>query len=225
MAVHIPLSPEAQIEASVLMMASNNILSPANGAPIAVPSQDIVLGCYYLTKAKTGARGEGRAFATTDDVLLALEAGEVETLTPIRLRFTGELLDLSSARDDQDVLRTDVQEVSGKIISTTVGRVIFNDSLPAGIPFVNGLLKKKGLQLLVQFCYLRHGLERTVEMLDGLKNLGFTYATKSGLSIGIDDLIIPDEKRISSPGRATRSSASSRSTWRARSPTASATTR
>jgi DNA-directed RNA polymerase subunit beta' len=195
MAVHIPLSPEAQIEASVLMMASNNILSPANGAPIAVPSQDIVLGCYYLTKAKTGARGEGRAFATTDDVLLALEAGEVETLTPIRLRFTGELLDLSSARDDQDVLRTDVQEVRGKIISTTVGRVIFNDSLPAGIPFVNGLLKKKGLQLLVQFCYLRHGLERTVEMLDGLKNLGFTYATKSGLSIGIDDLIIPDEKK------------------------------
>jgi DNA-directed RNA polymerase subunit beta' len=195
MAVHIPLSPEAQIEASVLMMASNNILSPANGAPIAVPSQDIVLGCYYLTKAKTGARGEGRAFATADDVLLALEAGEVETLTPIRLRFSGELLDLSSARDDQDVLRTDVQEVSGKIISTTVGRVIFNDSLPAGIPFVNGLLKKKGLQLLVQFCYLRHGLERTVEMLDGLKNLGFTYATRSGLSIGIDDLIIPDEKK------------------------------
>jgi DNA-directed RNA polymerase subunit beta' len=93
------------------------------------------------------------------------------------------------------VLRTDVQEVRGKIISTTVGRVIFNDSLPAGIPFVNGLLKKKGLQLLVQFCYLRHGLERTVEMLDGLKNLGFTYATKSGLSIGIDDLIIPDEKK------------------------------
>jgi DNA-directed RNA polymerase subunit beta' len=196
MAVHIPLSPEAQIEASVLMMASNNILSPANGAPIAVPSQDIVLGCYYLTKAKPGARGEGRAFATVDDVLLALEAGEVETLSPIRLRFTGELLDLSASRDDQDVLRTEVQSVTAKIISTTVGRVIFNDALPSGIPFVNGLLKKKGLQMLVQFCYLRHGLERTVEMLDGLKNLGFTYATKSGLSIGIDDLIIPEEKKM-----------------------------
>ena len=90
MAVHIPLSPEAQIEASVLMMSSNNMLSPANGAPIAVPSQDIVLGCYYLTKAKTGAKGEGRAFGNTDDVLLALEAGELETLTPIRLRFTGD---------------------------------------------------------------------------------------------------------------------------------------
>ena len=91
MAVHIPLSPEAQIEASVLMMSSNNILSPANGAPIAVPSQDIVLGCYYLTKAKIGAKGEGRAFGNVDDVMLALEAGEVETLTPIRLRYTGEL--------------------------------------------------------------------------------------------------------------------------------------
>ncbi|HEX7085576.1 MAG TPA: DNA-directed RNA polymerase subunit beta' [Vicinamibacterales bacterium] len=195
MAVHIPLSPEAQIEASVLMMSSNNILSPANGAPIAVPSQDIVLGCYYLTKAKPNAKGEGRAFASTDEVLLALEAGEVETLTPIRLRFTGELLDLAAARDDQDVLRADVQQVQGKIISTTVGRVIFNDALPKGIPFVNGLLKKKGLQMLVQFCYLRHGLERTVEMLDSLKTLGFTYATRSGLSIGIDDLIIPEEKK------------------------------
>ena len=151
MAVHIPLSPEAQIEASVLMMSSNNILSPANGAPIAVPSQDIVLGCYYLTKSKTGAKGEGRAFASVDDVLLALEAGEVETLTPIRLRFTGELMDLSASRDDQDVLRTDVQAVSSKIISTTVGRVIFNDALPADLPYVNGLLKKKGLQMLVQY--------------------------------------------------------------------------
>jgi DNA-directed RNA polymerase subunit beta' len=195
MAVHIPLSPEAQIEASVLMMSSNNILSPANGAPIAVPSQDIVLGCYYLTKAKAGAKGEGRAFACVEDVLLALEAGEVETLTPIRLRFTGELLDLTASRDDQDVLRTDVQSVTGKIITTTVGRVIFNDALPEGLPYVNGLLKKKGLQMLVQFCYLRHGLQRTVEMLDSLKNLGFTYATRSGLSIGIDDLVIPDEKR------------------------------
>src|SRR4249920_2392877 len=109
MAVHIPLSPEAQIEASVLMMSSNNILSPANGAPIAVPSQDVVLGCYYLTKSKVGAKGEGRAFAHPDDVLLALESGEVETLTPIRLRFTGELMDLAAARDDQDVIRAEIR--------------------------------------------------------------------------------------------------------------------
>src|SRR5439155_930043 len=104
MAVHIPLSPEAQIEASVLMLSSNNILSPAHGAPIAIPSQDIVLGCYYLTKAKSGAKGEGRAFGNPDDVMLALEAGELETLSPIRLRFTGELQDLTAARDDQDVI-------------------------------------------------------------------------------------------------------------------------
>ena len=95
MAVHIPLSPEAQIEASVLMLSSNNILSPAHGAPIAIPSQDIVLGCYYLTKAKSGAKGEGRAFGNPDDVMLAVEAGELETLSPIRLRYTGDLQDLT----------------------------------------------------------------------------------------------------------------------------------
>ncbi|HET6959980.1 MAG TPA: DNA-directed RNA polymerase subunit beta', partial [Vicinamibacterales bacterium] len=194
MAVHIPLSPEAQIEASVLMLSSNNILSPAHGAPIAIPSQDIVLGCYYLTKAKSGAKGEGRAFGNPDDVMLALEAGEVETLSPIRLRYSGDLQDLTAARDDQDVLRTEVQRVQNKIINTTVGRVILNQQIPAEMPYVNGLLKKKGLQQLVQSCYLRFGLEKTVEMLDSLKNLGFTYATRSGLSIGIDDLIIPQQK-------------------------------
>jgi DNA-directed RNA polymerase subunit beta' len=194
MAVHIPLAPEAQIEASVLMMSSNNILSPASGAPIAVPSQDIVLGCYYLTKARAGAKGEGRVFGNEDDVLLALEAGEVETLTPIRLRISGQLLDLTVARDDQAVLQAEVQEVERKIINTTVGRVIFNTSLPAIMPFVNGLLKKKGLQQVVQYCHLHFGLERTVEMLDSLKHVGFTYATRSGLSIGIDDLVIPSEK-------------------------------
>ncbi|HEV8316359.1 MAG TPA: DNA-directed RNA polymerase subunit beta', partial [Vicinamibacterales bacterium] len=194
MAVHIPLSPEAQIEASVLMLSSNNILSPAHGSPIAIPSQDIVLGIYYLTKAKSGAKGEGRAFGNPDDVMLALEAGELETLSPIRLRYTGDLQDLTAARDDQDVLRTEVQNVQNKIINTTVGRVILNQSIPVEMPFVNGLLKKKGLQQLVQSCYLKFGLEKTVDMLDSLKNLGFAYATKSGLSIGIDDLIIPKEK-------------------------------
>ncbi len=195
MAVHIPLSPEAQIEASVLMMSSNNVLSPANGAPIAVPSQDIVLGCYYLTKSKAGAKGEGRAFGNPEDVVLALEAGELETLTPIRLRYTGSLLDLTTSRDDQDVLHTDAHDVQNKIINTTVGRVLLNEQLPSGFPFINGLLKKKGLQQLVQKTYLDFGLERTVDMLDALKNLGFTYATRSGLSIGIDDLVIPGNKQ------------------------------
>jgi len=194
MAVHIPISPEAQIEASVLMMSSNNVLSPSNGAPITVPSQDIVLGCYYLTKAKVGSKGEGLAFGNYDDVQLALEAGELDTLAPIRLRYTGLLQDLTTARDDQDVLHTEVQEVTKKIVNTTVGRVILNAALPAAMPFVNGLLKKKGLQQLVQKCYLDNGLETTVSMLDALKNLGFTYATRSGLSIGIDDLVIPSNK-------------------------------
>ena len=153
-----------------------------------------------LTKAKIGAKGEGRVFGDGDDVILALEAGELETLSPIRLRLSGELLDMTGARDDQDLLHTEVQQIDRKIVSTTVGRVIFNDALPDALPFVNGLLKKKGLQQLVQYCYLRFGLEMTVDMLDGIKNLGFLAATQSGLSIGIDDLIIPAETRRSRYG-------------------------
>jgi DNA-directed RNA polymerase subunit beta' len=194
MAVHVPLSPEAQIEANVLMLSSNNIMSPANGAPIAVPSQDIVLGCYYLTKEKKGTKGEGRAFATMNDVIIALEHQEVETLSPIRLMYTGELIDLTTVYDDQDVIHTEVQHVKNQVINTTVGRVILNDHLSRGMPFVNGLLRKKGLQALVQYGYLRFGLERTVELLDAVKELGFTYATRAGISIGIDDLVIPEEK-------------------------------
>src|SRR5207302_856360 len=100
-------------------------------SPIAIPSQDIVLGIYYLTKAKNGAKGEGRAFGNADDVMLALEAGELETLSPIRLRYTGDLQDLTAAHDDQDVLRTEVQTVSNRIINTTVGRVILNQNIPS----------------------------------------------------------------------------------------------
>jgi DNA-directed RNA polymerase subunit beta' len=194
MAVHVPLSPEAQIEANVLMLSSNNILSPASGQPIAIPSQDIVLGCYYLTKEKKGTKGEGRAFCCSDDVLIALEHKEVETLTPVRLMYSGELIDLTTVRDDQDVIHTEVQTVKNQVINTTVGRVILNDHLPKGTPFVNGLLRKRGLQALVQYGYLRFGLERTVDMLDAIKDLGFRYATRAGISIGIDDLIIPDDK-------------------------------
>ncbi len=194
MAVHIPLSPEAQIEAHVLMLSANNILSPANGMPLAVPTQDMVLGLYYLTKAKPGSKGEGRAFATTEDVVLALEAGQVELLTPIRFRYTGDVIDLTTAFDDQDVLHTDTIHVDRQFLNTTVGRVIFNDHLPKDMPFINGLLKKKGAQMLVQYGYLRFGLEMTVRMLDELKALGFQYATRSGISIGIDDMVIPADK-------------------------------
>ena len=232
MAVHVPLSPEAQIEASVLMMSSNNIMSPSSGRPIAVPSQDIVLGCYYLTKERPGARGVGRVygigegeggqvkplkaaprgggedaaadslpsdaslrvFSSEDEVLLALETGDIETLTPIRFRLSGPYMDLTAWRDDQDVLHAPVRNLDREIVRTTVGRVVFNHALPDEIPFVNGLLKKKGLQQLVEYSYLRRGLELTVQMLDRLKELGFLYATKSGMSIGINDLVIPEEK-------------------------------
>jgi DNA-directed RNA polymerase subunit beta' len=195
MAVHIPLSPEAQIEAAVLMLASNNILSPANGQPIAVPSQDIVLGCYYLTRDRAGSKGEGRLFGSIDEVLLALDAKEVTTQTPIKLRIEGDLIDLTQEHDTQDVMRATVQENVRRVINTTAGRVIFNDSIPVGLPFINGTLKKKGLQAIVNYCHLRLGHEMTVKMLDDLKNLGFLYATKAGISIGIDDLVTPEKKK------------------------------
>ena len=194
MAVHIPLSPEAQVEASVLMLASHNILSPASGQPITVPTQDMVLGIYYLTKSHAGARGEGRVFANTDEVLLALEAKEVETLSPIRLRYTGAVLDMTNAYDDQDLLHTEPVQYTNQYLSTTVGRVILNDSLPAGMPYVNGLLKKKGIGQVVSYSYLNLGLEVTVKMLDRIKDIGFKYATRSGLSVGFDDMVIPETK-------------------------------
>src|SRR5690349_4116218 len=194
MAVHIPLSPEAQIEAATLMLSSNNILSPAHGGPIAIPTQDMVLGCYYLTKVRPGSKGEGRTFASTDDVLIALEMGEVETLTPIKLRYTGKVIDLVHAFDSQNVLHTEPIEFVKQYMETTVGRVILNDALPQDMPFINGLLKKKGLAQLVQYCYLKFGLQVTVQMLDEVKNLGFLYATRAGISIGIDDMVVPGEK-------------------------------
>jgi DNA-directed RNA polymerase subunit beta' len=202
MAVHIPLSPEAQIEASTLMLASNNILSPAHGAPIATPTQDMVLGLYYLTKARPGTRGEGRTFASVDDVLIALEMSEVETLTPIRLRYTGKVIDLTKAFDSQNVMYTEPIEYAKQYMDTTVGRVIMNDVLQRAIaplttepiPYINGLLKKKGLTQMVHYCYLRFGLQATVAMLDDVKALGFHYATRGGVSIGIDDMVVPSVK-------------------------------
>ena len=194
MAVHIPLSPEAQIEASTLMLASNNILSPAHGGPITIPTQDMVLGCYYLTKSRPGTKGEGRTFASTDDVLIALEMGEVETLTPIKLRYTGKVIDLVHAFDTQNILHTEPIEFIKQYMDTTVGRVILNDHLPQDMPYINGLLKKKGLAQLVQYCYLKFGLQVTVHMLDEVKSLGFLYATRAGISIGIDDMVVPSEK-------------------------------
>jgi DNA-directed RNA polymerase subunit beta' len=193
MAVHIPLSPEAQIEASVLMMSSNNILSPSNGAPIAVPSQDIVLGCYYMTKAKSGAKGEGAPSATSTTCCWRSRPESSRRCRPSVCASAAAAGPDDGARQPGHPAHR-VAGVKSKIINTTVGRVLLNEQLPKEMPFVNGLLKKKGLQQLVQKCYLDLGLERTVEMLDALKHLGFTYATRSGLSIGIDDLVIPANK-------------------------------
>ena len=170
-----------------------NILSPASGQPITVPTQDMVLGLYYLTKAKPGAKGEGRAFAGIDEVLLALEAGEVETLSPIRLRYSGEVIDLTTAYDDQDVTHTEPVNYEREFPNTTVDAIL-NDHLPEGMPYINGLLKKKGIGQLVNYGYLQFGPETTVKMLDEIKSLGFRFAARAGLSIGIDDMVIRQQK-------------------------------
>ena len=194
MAVHVPLSPKAQIESHVLMLASNNILSPAHGKPLAVPSQDLVLGGYYLTMPRFGGKGEGMVFPDVESVELALNAGVVETQSRIKVRYTGRYVDLESQYDDQDVLHAEVVQIENKLIDTTVGRVIFNERLPDEIPFINGLLKKRGLQDLVGYCYIHHGNELTVLMLDRIKNITFDYATKAGISFGVDDMVIPKSK-------------------------------
>jgi len=195
MAVHIPLSPEAQIEASVLMLSTQNLLSPASGQPVAVPTQDMVLGVYYLTRPKPGTRGEGRTFGSVDEVLMAWDAGEVETQTPIRLRYSGQLIDMTTAYDEQALVHAEPIEAKNHMLNTTVGRVILYDNMPEGMPFINGLLKKKGLGQLVSYTYLRYGPEMTVTMLDHIKELGFLYATRAGITISIDDLIVPPGKR------------------------------
>ncbi|MCY3747562.1 MAG: DNA-directed RNA polymerase subunit beta' [Acidobacteria bacterium] len=191
MAVHVPLSPEAQVEASLLMRSSRNILSPAHGGPLAVPTQDMVLGIYYLTKPQVTPPEEKQAFSSIEEVLLAHESGQIATLTPIQLRYSGELLE---THDSQDLLRVKVSDSEGRRIETTVGRVLLNDRLPADLPFVNGVLKKKGIQSLVRLVYLRHGLESTADVLDALKDIGFEYATRSGTSIGLGDLVVPPNK-------------------------------
>ncbi len=194
MAVHVPLSPKAQIESKILMLASNNILSPAHGRPLAVPSQDLVLGGYYLTLAKPGAKGEGRTFPDFDTVMMALEAGEVETQSAVRVRYTGAYINLDTQLDKQDVVHAEVEEVEQALIETTVGRVIFNQHLPKEIPYINGLLKKRGLQDLVGYCFIKLGNDLAVRMLDEIKEVSFLFATLAGISIGIDDMVIPSSK-------------------------------
>jgi DNA-directed RNA polymerase subunit beta' len=143
---------------------------------------------------RPNSKGSGRTFASIEDVLIALEMGEVETLSAIKLRYTGKVIDLTKAFDSQDIMHSQPIEYTKQYMDTTVGRVILNDVLPPQMPFINGLLKKKGLGQMVHYCYLKFGLPVTVPMLDEVKKLGFLYATRAGISIGIDDMVVPQEK-------------------------------
>jgi DNA-directed RNA polymerase subunit beta' len=195
MAVHIPLSVEAQIEAQTLMLSTNNILSPAHGRPLTIPSQDMVLGCYYLTLEKKGLAGEGRIFCSPEEVLLALENKEIAFQARIKLRFKGPFMNLATYYDDQAVMTCPVNNIQNTLVDTTPGRIIFNGVLPKDIPFINGMLRKKGLESLVTLTYLKVGLGPTIGMLDKMKEAGFLYATMAGFSLGIDDFVIPKEKK------------------------------
>jgi len=170
MAVHVPLSYEAQLEARLLMLAPLNVLSPASGEPVATPSQDMVLGLFYLTKERDGAKGEGKVFASIPDVLSALDHGLVERHAKIKVRYKGEMID------------------------TTPGRCIFNTILPEGWPFVNEELGKKANKRLIAEIHEELGVSKCMEFLDKLKKLGFEEATTAGLTIGIEDVLIPDVK-------------------------------
>ncbi len=194
MAVHVPLSVEAQVEAQTLMLSTNNILSPAHGRPLTIPSQDMVLGCYYLTLERRDTKGQGRIFSSSEEALLALENKEVELQARIKVRKSGPFMNLAIFYDDQAVMSCPVNQLKAELVDTTPGRIIFNSVLSQGVPFINGTLKRKGIENLVYFTYLRSGLSATVEMLDAMKELGFTYATRAGFSLGIDDFVIPKEK-------------------------------
>ncbi|MEA3221732.1 MAG: DNA-directed RNA polymerase subunit beta', partial [Thermodesulfobacteriota bacterium] len=173
MAVHVPLSVEAQVEARVLMMSTNNILSPANGKPVIVPTQDIVLGVYYLTRERPHAKGEGMIFYAPEEVRSALDAGVVSKHARIKVRM------------------------DGKLAETTVGRVIFSEIVPDEIPFemINKPMTKKALADLVDISFKVAGDKKTVLLADRVKDLGYKYATSSGISIGIEDMVIPETKQ------------------------------
>ncbi len=201
MAVHVPLSPMAQIEAKVLMMSTQNILNPANGRPNVVPSQDIVLGAYYLTKKRLNRKGEGMVFGNANDVVAAHQAGVVDTHAIIQIRYSGEWVDTEAwhAKDpkknsEQEVFEAPAETVQHALKVTTVGRVLFNRALPEELPYINGLLKKEGLLSLVNRAYKLNGPEVTIRMLDAMKDLGFQWAMRAGVSVGIDDLVVPDTK-------------------------------
>ncbi|MDX8385014.1 MAG: DNA-directed RNA polymerase subunit beta' [Gallionella sp.] len=185
MAVHVPLSLEAQMEARTLMLASNNVLSPANGEPIIVPSQDIVLGLYYMTREKIGALGEGSMFANLSEVSRAYETREVELQAKVIVRLT-------EVSTDEDGEKTE------KLVrhETTVGRALLSEVMPDGLPFdlINKSLKKKEISRLINASFRQCGLRDTVIMADKLMYTGFSYATRAGISIAVDDMLMPPQK-------------------------------
>jgi DNA-directed RNA polymerase subunit beta' len=183
MAVHLPLSIEAQVEAHTLLMATNNIFSPANGAPIISPSQDVVMGCYYLTVALQNRRGDGMIFASIGEVQLAYALGKIDTHAMIRVK-------LPPARKVKD--RPDI--AAGSIIDTTVGRIHFNMMLPEGMPYYNEAMRSSALAKVISDCYEILGRRATIDLLDDLNRIGFREATRSGLSFATDDLITPPNK-------------------------------
>ncbi len=171
MAVHLPLSFEAQIEARVLMMASNNILKPADGSPVVIDKpQDIALGTYYLTKIAHGGAGEGKRFSSPQDAMTAHAYGRLDLHSPIKVRM------------------------NGKMVETTVGRIILNSTVPEGEEFINELVDKGKIKEIVTQVHRRFGNRRTAEFVDRLKTLGYSYATKSGVTVGVDDVVVPEQK-------------------------------
>ena len=182
MAVHIPLTLEAQIEARTLMMSTNNILSPANGEPIIVPSQDVVLGLYYLTRERINARGEGKVFSSVDDVENFYEGGFIDIHAKVKVRMPADTTN-------------NLADATG-LTETTVGRAIFSKVLPEGMSFelINRPMGKRAVSKLIDTCYRKFGLKETVIFADHLMYTGFKYATYAGISIGIQDMIIPDDK-------------------------------
>ncbi len=171
MAVHVPLSYDAQLEATVLMLSTHNILSPQNGNPIIVPNQELVLGCYYLTKELKGDKGEGKIFSSPKELIVAVNNKVVGLHARIKIRVKGELID------------------------TTAGRVIFNQIVPEEISFINELLRKKKIISIIGMIYRKVGNQKTAIFLDKLKELGFKYATEGGLSVNIDDIEVPSTKK------------------------------
>jgi DNA-directed RNA polymerase subunit beta' len=186
MAVHVPLSVEAQLEARALMMSSNNILSPANGEPIIVPTQDVVLGLYYMTRQLEGAQGQDMIFSDIDEVHRAYANKAVDLHARIRVR-----IDETIVSEHGDARR------ETNLVETTVGRALLAEIRPRGMPFrlLNETLKKRQISNLINSCYRRLGLKETVVFADKLMYTGFHYATMAGVSIGIDDLVVPEEKK------------------------------